>query len=129
MKLEIPEETKKIWYEALAKRDRQAVYKLTPFTRLRRKPREGESYCESLGDIDNGYICYECHAVYRLKGSVKTDKNYDLDKELKCSQCNCDDLRWVGPIARMPRKDANKKKWQIFFDEYCGIGHMKNGCR
>lgn len=129
MKLEIPEETKKRWYEAWAKRARQAVYKLTPLSRLRKRPRKGESHCERPRTVDNGFICYDCHTVHRPKGTLETHKDYDLNKELKCPQCGCGDLRWIGPIARMPKKDASKKKWQIFFDKYCGLGHMKNGCR
>jgi len=111
--------------DMIKKRARQAVYKLTPLSK-RPKPRDGEPYCERtmfIHSVDNGHICFECHTVKRTQCSIN-------DKEtLICPKCGSDDMRWVGPIARVPRKNASKKKWKDFFDIYCEQGHVKGSCR
>lgn len=91
---------------------RKRMYKITPLTRYKFKPRKGEVYCErSRGsNRNNGSICKNCHYIvvtYRWTERIS-----------ECPKCKSE-MVWIGPIARIPRKNASKKKWEEFFD-HCG---------
>lgn len=91
---------------------RKRMYKITPLTRYRFKPREGEVYCERAhnSNRNNGSICKECH--YRLVADRWSEEIFE------CPKCKGEWVK-IGPIARIPRKNASKKKWETFFS-HCG---------
>lgn len=99
---------------------RRKKYRVTPLTETRFKPRKGVQYCERTSSVvsgirDNGIICVECHHRIYTPG---------LDYPETCPKCK-GEMRRIGTIARLPRKNASKKKWEDFF-KHCG--KMCAGC-
>ena len=104
--------------ELIAARVRKRFYKQTPLKPLQKnKPRRGEVYCERHETTRASYkvICYECRKIYVWSDFYVFKSS---GEERKC-EYGSDDLRWIGPIARLPRKNAHKKKWDEFW-KHCG---------
>lgn len=100
----------------MEKRARQAPYKMNLLSDVRFKPRQGTMYCERAksSKTSGRSICADCHEIYKVP-------------EDKCRVCGSDNVKRIGPIARLPRKNAHKKKWEEFFN-HCGKTCAK-GCR
>ena len=105
---------------------RKAIYKQTPLKPLKReKSRKGEVYCERHETTRASYkvICYECRKIYVWPNYF----SLKYSGEMRKCECGSEDVRWIGPIARLPRKNAHKKKWQEFW-KHCGK-NCAGGCR
>lgn len=114
------EKTKRLlkFKERQEARARKAFYKQTPLKPIRRnKLRKGDPYCERYQTTRASYkvICYECHEIYVWPDYFALSNSSEMRK-CKCGSTN---VRWIGPIARLPRKNANKKKWDEFW-KHCG---------
>ncbi len=111
------EERQRIFQKFL-KTIRAKVYKQTPLKPLRKnKPRKGEVYCERTETTRASYkvICYECHKIYVWPDYFVLKRS----GVVRMCKCGSDDVRWIGPIARLPKKNASKKKWDEFW-KHCG---------
>ena len=123
------DERREIVRKRLEQRKRHEQYQVNPYTKPK-KLRKGEPYCErhetlinhaipSNVDVEfskcvDKSICYECRTIYNWKAE-------------KCSACGSEDVLRIGPIARIPRKNASKKKWEEFWN-HCGKS-CAGGCR
>lgn len=99
---------------------RKAIYKQTPLKPLKRlKPRIGELYCErkETTKASNKVICYECRKTYIWPDFF----SFRYSAELPKRECDCgsSNIIWIGPIARLPKKDASKIRWDEFW-KHCG---------
>lgn len=94
---------------------RKAVYQQTPLKKD--KHRKGSQYCERHETTRASYrvICFKCRKIYVWPDFFSLKASGEIQK---CG-CGSTDIRWIGPIARLPRKRANKKKWEEFW-EHCG---------
>jgi len=93
---------------------RRRAYKITPLTDTRYKPRIGEEYCERhrSSPTDKKAICFECRKIWN-DSWVRIN-----DKKRTCT-CGSTNIIRIGPIARLPRKNASKGKWDEFWN-HCG---------
>lgn len=89
------------------------------------KPRKGWPYCERHHELgysalrtENKMICRKCRHI--LPHGLKFDQT-------NCPECGSSDVRKIGPIARLPRKNAAKAKWDEFW-KHCGR-RCARGCR
>ena len=112
-----PEERKRLLYERINRRRARAEYKETPLSKPRMKSRKGWSYCERRHELGVGFvktelkeICYECHHI------LPHGKAQD---QTECPNCGGTNIMKIGPIARLPRKNASKHKWDEFW-KHCG---------
>ena len=89
---------------------------------MKHKPRSGIQYCERMQSTKADYhgICFNCRKIH-------SNIPCTGDSEITCS-CGSNDIRWIGPIARIPRKNASKAKWDEFW-KHCGKGHVSGICR
>jgi len=111
-----PEEKLKRLMELRKARLRKAFYRQTPLRPLRRdKLRKGNPYCERhlYSSTSNNSICFDCRKIY--------------NKKVEKCVCGSTDIIHIGPIARLPRKNAHKKKWEKFW-RYCDKS-CAGGCR
>ena len=83
---------------------------------MKKKLRKYTQYCERQEHMFNSLkttykaICHNCRKVFNFVA---------YDSEKICSECGSNDIIHIGPIARLPRKNASKQRWDEFW-KHCG---------
>ena len=111
-------ERRRIFQERIEAIQRRKIYKQTPLKPLKReKRRKGEMYCERHETTRASYrvICFKCRRTYIWPDYFIMIQSGNMRK----CECGSTDIQWIGPIARLPHKNASKKKWKEFW-EHCG---------
>lgn len=76
----------------------------------------------TLGHYNTGsIICENCNFHRTLNRGERTN-NYQLtnkiDREHPCPNCNSNQhWYWLPPSARVPKKSANKRTWNVFWNK------------
>lgn len=90
------------------------------------KPRKSRiAFCEwnseSFGHFNTGgIICGECNFSRTMRTGERTEgyqSNNKIHRDENCPSCDGNDWYWLPPIARVPRKSANKRKWKAFWNK------------
>ncbi len=97
-------------------------------------------YCEwnseSMGHYNTGGIICECcnfsRPLMRGESHGHYGTNNKIERLERCPKCQ-DNQNWyfLPPIARVPKKTANKQVWKRFWNDLKNreFNHPKHGCR
>ena len=61
--------------------------------------------------VKRKYVCLSCHHSQKLSSDFSF-------KTTRCSKCGSENIGYVSPIARVPRKTASKKVWENFINHF-----------
>lgn len=96
------------------------------------------SYCEwnsqSFGNYNKGgIICGSCNfsrTIMRNETFFTKGENKITEDNYSCPSCSEKNWWWLPPIARVPRKSANKRVWKKFWQQLKNkeFNHPKDGC-